>query len=454
MNHTADQISRRKFLALSGAIAGTTLVDPQSKIFAGNASAITQNAVKTKVAVVGLGNRGTGMGGCDIVKEYGDRVAYVGLCDHNPGRLEVGSRMIGANCPTYTNFEKMMREARPDQLIITTDDLMGTAQTLADYRSDLRSQVIDIEDIYDEFNFGNANPNAVRDFLNYAKSKWRTAPRYVVLAGDGNYDYKNVQGEVNPIPPMMANTPSGLFPTDSWFGSREEVSQTEIAVGRLPVTTNAELAEVIRKIIAREAALAEPWLHSALLLADNADDGGDYAASSEAVAATLPADLPVVRGYFESQGVDESRIRLLDALNAGTGYVSYFGHGGFDQLADESLFTSVDAPLLTNAQRPAIMTAMTCLAGSSGLPGYSSLGEVLVRQQDGGAAALWAPSGMSENHLAQPMATEFYRAAFDPSVVRLGDAIRTARKAYRQSERPAFMLDLYNLLGDPAMRIR
>jgi uncharacterized repeat protein (TIGR01451 family) len=346
------------------------------------------------------------------------------------------------------------RGNRGEYLIITTDDLMATAQTLADYRSDLRSQVIDIEDIYDEFNFGNANPNAVRDFLNYAKSKWRTAPRYVVLAGDGNYDYKNVQGELNPIPPMMTNTPSGLFPTDSWFGSREEVSQTEIAVGRLPVTTNAELAEVIRKIIAREAALTEPWLHSALLLADNADDGGDYAASSEAVAATLPADLAVVRGYFESQGVDESRVRLLDALNAGTGYVSYFGHGGFDQLADESLFTSVDAPLLTNAQRPAIMTAMTCLAGSSGLPGYSSLGEVLVRQEDGGAAALWAPSGMSENHLAQPMATEFYRAAFDPRVVRLGDAIRTARKAYRQSERPAFMLDLYNLLGDPAMRIR
>lgn len=140
----------------------------------------------------------------------------------------------------------------------------------------------------------------------------------------------------------------------------EEVSQTEVAVGRLPVTTNAELAEVIRKIIAREAALTEPWLHSALLLADDADDGGLRGVKRSGGGLALQADLPVVRGYFESQGVDESRIRLLDALNAGTGYVSYFGHGGFDQLADESLFTSVDAPLLTNAQRPAIMTAMTC----------------------------------------------------------------------------------------------
>ncbi|HAR39606.1 MAG TPA: 4,5-dihydroxyphthalate dehydrogenase, partial [Porphyromonadaceae bacterium] len=122
MKHTENAMSRRKFLAVSGAIAGTTLVDPKSQILAANIPGAKQKSVKTKVAVVGLGNRGTGMWGGDIVKDYADQVQYVGLCDHNPGRLEVGSQMIGANCPTYTNFEQMMRETKPDQLIITTDD--------------------------------------------------------------------------------------------------------------------------------------------------------------------------------------------------------------------------------------------------------------------------------------------------------------------------------------------
>jgi len=340
-------------------------------------------------------------------------------------------------------------------LVITTDELKATARTLADYRSDLPSQVIDIEDIYDEFNFGNANPHAIREFLNYAKSNWRTAPRYVVLAGDGNYDYKNVQGAgQNLIPPMMVSTPSGLFPSDSWFGTRANSSQVEIAVGRLPVTTENELAEVIRKIVAREAALAEAWMQNTLLLADNPDDSGDYVGSTEAIAGVVPPGTPVVRGYLTVEGLAETRTRLLDGLNAGAGYVSYIGHGGFDQLADESLLTSSDLPLLTNADRPGIMTAMTCLTGSSGLPGYSSLGELLVRQQGGGLAALWAPSGMSENRLATLLGQEFYRAAFDPRVVRIGDAIRTSRKVYRGTAQPQYMLDIYNLLGDPAMRIR
>ena len=46
--------------------------------------------------------------------------------------------------------------------MITTQALKQTAQTLADYRHDLRSQVVDIEDIYDEFNFGIPSPYAVR----------------------------------------------------------------------------------------------------------------------------------------------------------------------------------------------------------------------------------------------------------------------------------------------------
>ena len=115
-------MSRRKFLAVSGAIAGTTLVNPKSQILAGNVAGLNQRTGKTKIAVVGTGHRATGMWGDSVLRDYSNYVEYVGLCDKNPGRLETGSQMIGANCPTYTDFEQMMRETKPDQLIITTDD--------------------------------------------------------------------------------------------------------------------------------------------------------------------------------------------------------------------------------------------------------------------------------------------------------------------------------------------
>ena len=122
MNNNVNSISRRKFLAVSGAIAGTSMINPKSNILAANTEGIKQNTKRAKVAIVGLGVRGIGMWGGDIVREYSDYVEYVGLCDHNPGRLQTGKEMIGIDCPTYTDFELMMRETKPDVLIVTTDD--------------------------------------------------------------------------------------------------------------------------------------------------------------------------------------------------------------------------------------------------------------------------------------------------------------------------------------------
>jgi uncharacterized repeat protein (TIGR01451 family) len=341
-----------------------------------------------------------------------------------------------------------------EYLVVTTEALRETAQGLADHRSELRSQVVDIEDVYDEFNYGNASPYALRAFLAYARTQWQVPPRYVVLAGDGTYDYKDFLGfGGNAIPPMMASTPSGLFPSDPWFVAAQKLAQPEPAIGRLPVTTTDELTQVIGKIQAREAALSEPWVRSGLLAADDVDAGGDFPLSSEGVAAWLPADLPLTRAYIATAGTAQARSVLLAGINQGTGVVSYFGHAGYDRFADEGLLTNADAPALTNTDRPTIMTAITCLAGNAALPGYPALGELLVRAP-GGAVALWAPSGMSENDLADPLAQRFYAALFGGRSERIGEAVAAARRGYRQDGLPSYMLSIYNLLGDPALRVR
>lgn len=77
---------------------------------------------KTRVALVGTGSRGTGMWGRNVIKSYGDLVEYVGLCDKNPGRLEASKKYMGATCKTYTDFELMMKEAKPDMLLVNTTD--------------------------------------------------------------------------------------------------------------------------------------------------------------------------------------------------------------------------------------------------------------------------------------------------------------------------------------------
>jgi len=117
-----NKMSRRNFLAASGAIAGTALLNPLNEIKAETFVADPAQAKKTRVALVGTGSRGNGMWGAELMRDYPNYLEFVGLCDHNAGRVETGKRRIGVSCPTYTDFDKMMKETKPELLIVTTMD--------------------------------------------------------------------------------------------------------------------------------------------------------------------------------------------------------------------------------------------------------------------------------------------------------------------------------------------
>jgi predicted dehydrogenase len=104
---------RRTFVKNTGTVAAGTLIAPQ--IFA-------SSFAKKRVAMVGTGDRGTGMWGVPVMKEFGELVEFVGLCDINPGRLQTAKQFMKVNCPTYTDFDKMMKETKPEMLIVTTVD--------------------------------------------------------------------------------------------------------------------------------------------------------------------------------------------------------------------------------------------------------------------------------------------------------------------------------------------
>jgi predicted dehydrogenase len=77
---------------------------------------------KKKIALVGTGGRGIGFWGTPVVKNYGDLVEFVGLCDINPGRLKYARKAMGVECPVFSNFEDMMKTTKPELVIVTTVD--------------------------------------------------------------------------------------------------------------------------------------------------------------------------------------------------------------------------------------------------------------------------------------------------------------------------------------------
>jgi predicted dehydrogenase len=110
-------MDRRHFILTAGAAAGGMVVSP-----AGALAHLARSGKKIRMAMVGTGVRGISMWGKDLLAEYGHLVEFVGLSDINPGRLAYAKKYMQVGCPTYTNFDEMMRQAKPDALMVTTVD--------------------------------------------------------------------------------------------------------------------------------------------------------------------------------------------------------------------------------------------------------------------------------------------------------------------------------------------
>jgi predicted dehydrogenase len=87
-----------------------------------NILSASQMGKKRRVALVGTGIRGSSLWGKTLISDYGDVLEMVGLCDVNPKRLAYAKDFMGAACPTYTDFLKMIKDTQPDTVIVTTTD--------------------------------------------------------------------------------------------------------------------------------------------------------------------------------------------------------------------------------------------------------------------------------------------------------------------------------------------
>jgi len=106
-------MQRRRFVKQAGVVAASAVIAP---------GVVFSSPAKKRIAMVGTGSRGVGMWGIPVIHEFGNLIEFVGLCDINEGRLQYAKKTLNLTCPTYTDFDKMMKENRPDLLIVTTVD--------------------------------------------------------------------------------------------------------------------------------------------------------------------------------------------------------------------------------------------------------------------------------------------------------------------------------------------
>jgi hypothetical protein len=97
---------------------------------------------------------------------------------------------------------------------------------------------------------------------------------------------------------------------------------------------------------------------------------------------------------------------------------------------------------------------MNCLNGYFVAPNLDALPEALLKAQGRGAIAAFSPSGLSLDGPAH----QYHRAVVAELVsgrhVRLGDAILAAQDAYARTGLMPELITVYQLLGDPATKVR
>jgi hypothetical protein len=309
-------------------------------------------------------------------------------------------------------------------------------------------ETVDIEDIYDEFSFGEKSPQAIRDFLAYTGVNWKLAPRFVLFVGDASFDPRNYlgAGDFDIVPTRLIDTTYIETASDDWFADFDDDGLPEMYVGRLPVRTPAQATAVVSKLISYDSSIATK---SVLLVADR-NDGFNFEQASDRLVSVVPPDTTVWEVFRGRLDDGAAKKQLIDSINAGQSIVNYTGHGSANMW--RSLFATSDIQLLQNRTLPIFIT-MTCLNGFIQDPVTESLSKGLINAERGGAVAVWTSSGMTVPAEQALINQQLYRMLFASEWNRgreltIGEAVARAKSATRDMD----VRRTWLLLGDPSMR--
>ncbi|MBN1814786.1 MAG: hypothetical protein JXA14_23305, partial [Anaerolineae bacterium] len=354
-----------------------------------------------------------------------------------------------------------------DYLVITHPAFVSHVQSLVDYRAmqGLRTQVVTIDQILNEFNDGILHPRAIHDFLDYAYHNWQPpAPAHVLIAGDGHADFRGYRVPTKPnlVPPYLGFLDPwlGEVPSDNRYVTVSGTdSFPDMMIGRLPFNDTSQATTMVAKILNYEASGAAPWHSNLLFVSDNPDDGGNFYALSDSVIQNNvdPGYVPQ-RVYLGDTCPYENpattcRNEVTSSINSGRLFVNYIGHAAETRWAAEQLLNSTAISQLGNEQSLPIVLSMDCLDGLFAWPFLTVLAEQFLQVNARGAVATWAPSGFGLATGHDYLNHGFLHAVLHDGVRDLGSATLAGKLTLWSTGTNLDLIDTYHLFGDPALRI-
>lgn len=334
--------------------------------------------------------------------------------------------------------------------------------------------VVNMDELYDQFTFGEKTPLAVYEFLREYYP--RHQPEYLFLVGRAmgmfttarqnniTYFYRqrpsifNFQDLVPPAgyPYADNNFSIGLDPQNPFVQA--------VATGRIPARVPEDVANYLEKVKEKDAlGVSEDWMKEIIHLS-----GGVSAFELTRYFNFLNGFKTIAEGPYLGGNVttyrkrSNSTIELIDIskdVNRGTNLITFFGHGAPSVIDIEIGFASDPTMGYNNRGRYPMLLLNGCDAGNAFGNAYT-FGEDWVLTPSKGATNFMAHASIGVDVYLRRYSESFYTIAFSDS----SNIYRPVGKVIRETEKLFFQrygtstvnrahAEQLIMLGDPAVRL-
>lgn len=361
------------------------------------------------------------------------------------------------------------RKINADVVYIAYKDMLAQTRRLAEFRerhNKLRTAIVDVDDIIDEFGAGSRSPEAIKAFLTHT---WDTAeepkPTYLVLVGNATWDPRLAirAGNANSRRPNQVPT-YGRPSSDYWFGLLDDpndIAMPELIVGRIPAATAAEAEAHVSKIIAHDERPFEPWNRRMLYVGGGDRDNDQLCYIYEYLLrdpfgtgltiAGKPFCIDTVT-ICKKDVVGSPGFEIRRNVNSGVQMLHFLGHGAPDLFE----IPSWEPTDLDNAGKFGVLVTYACQTGAFSNPSTQCKNASYLTEPNRGFVAAIGSTGWAFIPTIVELHNTVHEAMRDGGLRRVGDILYAAKAPF--GTRPGFdgrnTVMQQNLLGDPLTTIR
>lgn len=374
-----------------------------------------------------------------------------------------------------------------DLLIIAPSEFHTALQPLIQRRQaqGLQVTLAAEQDIYPLFNGGIYHPEAIRRFVAHAYATWTPAPKYLLLVGDGHFNFKGYApatfGEPARIwiPPYLefADPDQGEVPVDARYADVDGDGLPELMVGRIPANSEAELESYLNKLLAYDTLPTATWMETMLLVADDGASTeepyfatGLNAIKNDFFPAWAVTDQVYIQDYCPKPPASwtapcvAATHALTQTWSQGAALLFYAGHGAPGVWANEPLLRGSQLATLQPTTGQPFIIALDCWDGFWMYPHNVNVGvgrdpisigeRAVLGWGDRGAIAVFGPAGLGYMSIEEQLARAMMQEAFEHGERRVGELTQAGRLAIWNLNSGKYLARTYTLLGDPSMQLR